>query len=61
MGKLQQVGADADDQRFVLAQMQKPMETEKLISAARGRPELAARIYAASIMAIELDTPAEQA
>lgn len=60
VGKLQQVGADADDQRFVLAQMQKPMETEKLISAARGRPELAAQIYAASIMAIELDTPAEQ-
>ena len=60
VGKLQEVGADANDQRFVLAQMQKPMETETLISAARGRAELGARIYAASLMAIEVDTVAEK-
>jgi len=61
VGKLQEVGADADDQRYVLTQMQKPLETEKLISAVRGRPELAAQIYAASLMAIEVDTSAEKA
>lgn len=61
VGKLQEVGADAEDQRYVLMQMQKPLETEKLISAARGRPELAAQIYAASLMAIEVDTSAEKA
>jgi uncharacterized membrane protein YebE (DUF533 family) len=61
VGKLQEVGADAEDQRYVLTQMQKPPETEKLISAARGRPELAAQIYAASLMAIEVDTVAEKA
>lgn len=60
VGKLQEVGAEAKDQRFVLAQMQQPMETEKLISAARGRAELAAQIYAASLMAIEVDTSAEK-
>lgn len=60
VGKLQEVGADADDQRYVLTQMQKPLETEKLISAARGQPELAAQIYAASLMAIEVDTSAEK-
>ncbi|HBI15819.1 MAG TPA: DUF533 domain-containing protein [Desulfobulbaceae bacterium] len=60
-GKLQEVGADAEDQRYVLTEMQKPPETEKLISAVRGRPELAAQIYAASLMAIEVDTPAEKA
>jgi len=60
VGKLQEVGAEAKDQRFVLAQMQKPMETEKLISAARGRAELASQIYAASLMAIEVDTSAEK-
>jgi uncharacterized membrane protein YebE (DUF533 family) len=61
VGKLQEVGSDAEDQRYVLTQMQKPAETEKLISAAKGRPELAAQIYAASLMAIEVDTPAERA
>ena len=60
VGKLQEVGADVEDQRYVLTQMQKPMETEKLISEVKGRPELAAQIYAASIMTIEVDTPAEK-
>ncbi len=59
-GKLQEVGADAEDQRYVLTQMKKPMDTGELISAAKGRPELAAEIYAASLMAIEVDTPAEK-
>ncbi len=61
VGKLQEVGADAQDQRYVLTQMQKPLETEKLIYAAKGQPELAAQIYAASLMAIEVDTSAEKA
>lgn len=60
VGKLGGIGADADDQRYVLTQMQKPMETDKLISAAAGRPELAAQIYAASLVAVEVDTPAEK-
>ena len=61
VGKLQELEADAEDQRYVLTQMQKPLETEKLISAVKGQPELAAQIYAASLMAIEVDTPAERA
>ena len=61
IGKLQEAGSDAEDQRYVLAQMQKPLETEKLISAVRGQPELAAQVYAASLMAIEVDTSAERA
>ena len=60
VGKLQEVGADAEDHRYVLTQMQKPMQTEELISEVKGRPELAAQIYAASIMTIEVDTPAEK-
>jgi uncharacterized membrane protein YebE (DUF533 family) len=61
VGKLQEAGADAEGQSFVLTQMQKPLETEQLISAAGGQPELAAQLYAASLMAIEVDTPAEKA
>jgi uncharacterized membrane protein YebE (DUF533 family) len=60
-GKLNELGADADNQRFVMTQMEKPLETEYLVTAARGRPELGAQIYAASILAIEVDTPAEKA
>ncbi len=59
-GKLQEVGADAEDQRYILTQMKKPMDTGELIFAARGRPELSVEIYAASLMAIEVDTPAEK-
>ncbi len=61
VGKLQEVGADKEDQRYVMTEMQKPMETEKLISSARGQQQLGAQIYAASLMAIEVDTPAEKA
>ncbi|MDX9788907.1 MAG: tellurite resistance TerB family protein [Desulfobacterales bacterium] len=61
VGKLQEAGADADDQRYILELMKRPMETETLISAAEGHPNLAAELYAASLMAIEVDTPAEKA
>lgn len=59
-GELQEAGADPEDQRYVINEMNKPMETEMLISAARGNPELGVQIYAASLMAIEVDTPAEK-
>ena len=48
--------ADVEDQRYVLTQMQKLVETEKLISAVKGRPEMSSQIYAASLMAIESGT-----
>jgi len=60
-GKLQEAGADADGQRYVLDLMRRPMETETLITAAEGHPNLAAELYAASLMAIEVDTSAEKA
>jgi len=60
VGKLRDVGADAESQQFVMTQMQKPAETDALISAAKGQPELAAQIYGASLLAIEVDTPAEE-
>jgi uncharacterized membrane protein YebE (DUF533 family) len=41
--------------------MQKPSQTENLIAAVKGRAEAAAQIYAASLMAIEVDTAAEKA
>lgn len=61
VGKLEELGADRNAQAFVMRQMQGPPETETLTSTVRSRPELAAQMYAASLMAIEVDTPAEKA
>ena len=61
VGKMQEAGADADGQRYVIELMRRPMETQTLIAAAEGHPNLAAELYAASLMAIEVDTSAEKA
>lgn len=60
-GKIKEIGADSDALHYLMAQMQKPMETKELIAAAQGKPELAAQIYGATLLAIEVDTPAETA
>jgi len=46
---------------FLMEEMRKPIDLEGLCAKARGNRELAAQIYAASLLAIEVDTPAEQA
>ena len=58
-GKLSADGLQA--KQFFLAETGKPMDTQALIAAAQGRPELAAQIYAASLLAIDVDTPQETA
>jgi uncharacterized membrane protein YebE (DUF533 family) len=60
MGKARESGVDAEAQQFLQNAMGRPMETDDLIAAARGKPELAAQLYAASLLAIEVDTPAEK-
>jgi uncharacterized membrane protein YebE (DUF533 family) len=60
LGKLEEGGIDAEAREFVLAEMGKPMDTASLAAAARGNPQLAAELYAASVLAIEVDTPAER-
>jgi uncharacterized membrane protein YebE (DUF533 family) len=59
--KLKEAGATPQEQQYVLDMMNTPMETEFLINAAKGRQELAVQIYAASLMAIEVDTLEEKA
>ena len=60
VGKLQEDGIQENDQQYLIMEMQKPMETQQLIAAAQGRQDVAAQIYAASLLAIEVDTPAEK-
>jgi uncharacterized membrane protein YebE (DUF533 family) len=59
MGKAREAGVDAEAMEYLRTLAGKPMETEELLAAARGRPELAAELYAASLLAIDVDTPAE--
>jgi len=42
-----------------ITEMQKPMEVQQLIAAVRGRQDIAAQIYATSLLAIEVNTPAK--
>jgi uncharacterized membrane protein YebE (DUF533 family) len=61
IGKLGEAGLDQKTRDFVLAEMNKPMDTEELVAAAQGNPQLAAQLYAASLLGIEVDTPGERA
>jgi uncharacterized membrane protein YebE (DUF533 family) len=60
LGKVQEAGADQEARDFLASEMEKPMETANLVEAARGNPELAAQLYGASLLAIEVDTTAEK-
>jgi uncharacterized membrane protein YebE (DUF533 family) len=60
LGKVQESGADQQALEYLTAELKKPMETENLVAAARGNLELSAQIYSASLLAIEVDTPAEK-
>lgn len=60
IGKVQEQGADAESLEFLKQQMAQPMETAALVAAAEGQPGLAAQLYSASLLAIEVDTPAEK-
>lgn len=58
-GKLDEAGEDREARDFVLREMGAPLDVEGLARQARG-PKEAAEVYAASLMAIEVDTQAER-
>jgi len=60
VGKLEEAGESEEARDFVLAEMSKPMDLEGFLAEARNQPYLAPQIYAASLLAIEVDTPAEK-
>ena len=60
VGKLQESGMDKEAQQYVLTEMAKPLNTQALIASAKGQPAFGAQIYAASLLAIEVDTPEEK-
>lgn len=60
MSKFEEAGLDAQSRNYLMARLREPMETWDLVNAAKGQPELAAQLYAASLLAIEVDTQAEK-
>jgi uncharacterized membrane protein YebE (DUF533 family) len=60
LGKLEESGIGSEARDFVLAEMGKPLDMGWLTAAAKGNPQLGAELYAASILAIDVDTPAER-
>ncbi|HHB75288.1 MAG TPA: tellurite resistance TerB family protein [Desulfobulbus sp.] len=60
VGKLQEDGLTEEEKEFFMTEANKPMDIDAVIASAGGQPEMAAQIYSASLLAIEVDTPAEQ-
>jgi uncharacterized membrane protein YebE (DUF533 family) len=60
IGKFEEDGLSQDDKDFFMVESARPLDISGLIAAAAGRPDLAAQIYAASLLAIEVDTAAEE-
>jgi uncharacterized membrane protein YebE (DUF533 family) len=60
LGRLEEAGADPDAQAFVRSEMTKPVDVNAIVSAVAS-PHMAIEAYAASLFAIDVDTPAEAA
>ncbi len=59
VGKLREDGVTDEEQRFVMDEMRKPMDTDAIVQAVPSE-QVAAQIYTASLMAINVDTEAER-
>lgn len=59
VGKMQEDGVTDEERNFVINEMRKPMETDAIVRAVPNQ-QVAAQIYAASLMAIQVDTDAER-
>ena len=60
MDTMKSSGTGQEGMNYVIAKLQGPMETGKIVAAVQGRPDLAAQVYSASLMAIDVDTDAER-
>ena len=59
-GEMDRHALDADDKAFLMDILRAPVDVEAVARLA-GNPEQASEIYAASVMAISVDTPQERA
>ena len=59
-GKLDELELDVEAKAWVMDELRRPLDIDSVVKAAT-TPELAVEIYAASVLAIDPDDPAEQA
>jgi len=59
IGRLDQLGMNSGDRHALIEQLRTPVNLREIV-AAGSSPELALQIYAASAMAVKIDTPAER-
>lgn len=59
VGKLREAGADEEARAYILREMDKPMDLDRIIRHVPNA-EVAAQAYAASLLTIKVDTRAEQ-
>ncbi len=57
IGRLDDNGLTEEEKNFFLVEARKPMDLQGIIAEAAVSQELAAEVYAASLLAIEVDTP----
>jgi len=60
LGKLSEAGSGSEARDFVLSEMRGPLDLDRLVAEVK-TPQQAAQVYAASLLAIDVDTPAEKA
>lgn len=60
IGKLQEDGLTAEEQQFFETEAHKPANLSDVVASVDGDIELAVEVYAASLLAIEVDTEAER-
>jgi uncharacterized membrane protein YebE (DUF533 family) len=60
IGKLDDGGLSKEEKEFFMAEANKPFDMDAVVASAAGQPDMAAQIYAASLLAIEVDTPSEK-
>ena len=59
MGKLHESGTDSEARDFVMGELQKPLDLDALVRDVKSQ-EVAVQVYGASLLAIEVDAPAER-
>lgn len=60
VGKLEEGGMTTEEKNFFVTEAKKPMNLDSVVRSAAGEADMAAQIYAASLLVIEVDTAAEQ-
>ena len=60
VGKLKESGMAGDAEAWILAELRKPLDLDAFIAEIPNQ-EVAAQVYAASLLAVEVDTPQEKA